>query len=117
MDLLLWLLPATVSLSERTLTLPSGHVVPVAVGKDLTPTPTGCYNVIHKVRNPNGRADGIFGGIGIRFDADGNYGLHGTNDQSSIGNAVSGGCIRVRKQDEAQVFEEIKFTTEICIYE
>ena len=117
LDLLLWLSPAIIDISDRTLTLPSGKIVPVAVGKDLTPTPTGCYNVTRKVRNPNGTATGMFGSIGIGFDAVGNYGIHGTDNQSSIGNAVSGGCVRVRKADEELVFEEIKFTTEICIYD
>jgi lipoprotein-anchoring transpeptidase ErfK/SrfK len=36
------------------------------------------------------------------------YGIHGTNNQGSIGHNVSHGCIRMRKADVEQLFEIVK---------
>ncbi len=107
-----------IDLSDRTLTLPSGQIVPVAVGKPSTPTPQGEFSVMRKVRNPNGKRNGSYGGFGIQLSAEGGaIGIHGTIDQSSIGDAVSGGCIRVPAEFESLVFNEIKWTTPIIINE
>ncbi len=95
--------------------LPSGSAIPVAVGKPSTSTPKGCFLVKRKVRNPNGTSTGFYGTMGIELSN--GYGIHGTNDQNSIGKAASAGCIRVPRWAESQVFEEIKWYTEVCIYE
>src|SRR5207302_2335652 len=36
------------------------------------------------------------------------YGIHGTNNQSSVGHNVSHGCIRMRKADVEELFELVK---------
>jgi lipoprotein-anchoring transpeptidase ErfK/SrfK len=36
------------------------------------------------------------------------YGIHGTNNQGSVGHNVSHGCIRMRKADVEQLFEIVK---------
>ena len=36
------------------------------------------------------------------------YGIHGTNNQRSIGHNVSHGCIRMRKADVEELFELVR---------
>lgn len=104
-----------VSLSRKEMTLPTGEVIPVAIGKSTTPTPLGCYTIRRKVLSPNGTNNGVYGKMGIELSN--GYGIHGTNDQNSIGKAVSRGCIRIGSEDEMKVFEQITMFSEVCIYE
>ncbi len=97
-----------VDLTARTLTLyDAGEVVlttPVAIGSPDAPTPTGRFSVTDKLQDPN--PDGAYGpfalGLSGRSEVltdfaggDGQIGIHGTDDPSSIGQAVSHGCVRV----------------------
>ena len=97
-----------VDLAARTLTLlDAGEVVlttPVAVGSPDSPTPTGRFSLTDKLQSPN--PDGAYGpfalGLSGRSEVltdfaggDGQIGIHGTDDPSSIGRNVSHGCIRV----------------------
>ena len=45
----------------------------------------------------------------------GNYGIHGTNNESSIGNYVSNGCIRMRERDVEELYEMIPIGTPVEI--
>lgn len=105
------LAPVIINLSNKTLILQNGTVVPVAIGKSNTPTPTGTFSVIRKVKNPAGN---FYGSHAILLDKD-NIGIHGTNNQNSIGKAASAGCIRVPEWAESQVFRSITFFTPIKI--
>ena len=76
----------------------------VAIGSPQNPTPTGLFFVTDRVRPPDRNGDyGAFAlGLSAHSDAlsefhgsDGQVGIHGTNDQGSIGRPVSHGCIRV----------------------
>jgi lipoprotein-anchoring transpeptidase ErfK/SrfK len=76
----------------------------VAVGSAEDPTPTGLFFVTDRVRplDPHGAYGGFALGLSAHSDtlsefrgADGQVGIHGTNDQGSIGLAVSHGCVRV----------------------
>lgn len=69
---------------------------PVAVGKPSTPTPKGIFRIKNRAVNPGG----LFGArwLGLTVP-EGGYGIHGTNNPSSIGKAVSNGCIRMYNND------------------
>jgi lipoprotein-anchoring transpeptidase ErfK/SrfK len=81
---------------------------PIAVGKADTPTPGGTFYLKELIRPTNG--GGIYGpfafGLSGFSDALASFGggeavigLHGTNDESSIGRDVSHGCIRLHNAD------------------
>jgi hypothetical protein len=98
---------------------------PVAVGKPSAPTPVGSFRIINKVENPTwyppfgGRPvppgpDNPLGKYWLGFLPSG-YGLHGNNDPSSIGKAVSLGCVRMRNEDVAELFALIPVGTPLMI--
>ena len=99
----------------------------VATGKTLDKTPEGTYKIIRKVKKPWYLPKNIPGGdptnpIGTRWlglnvsETDGyKYGIHGTNDPSSIGKHVSQGCIRMRNEDIEWLFRHIPLNTEVRI--
>ena len=75
----------TINLAARKLTLFKNGVVfktyPVAIGKPSTPTPKGNFKLINKAHNPGGP----FGARWLGLSApNGDYGIHGTNNPSSI---------------------------------
>jgi len=59
---------------------------PIAIGKPSTPTPKGNFKIINKALNPGGP----FGARWLGLNKKG-YGIHGTNNPSSIGKAISNG--------------------------
>ena len=84
---------------------------PVAVGKPKTPTPNGLYYVQGTVKMPPG---GAYGPVILALSShsevhmtfaggDGLVGMHGTNQPSLIGQAVSNGCIRMPNAAAAEV--------------
>jgi lipoprotein-anchoring transpeptidase ErfK/SrfK len=98
----------SVDLSDRRLTvLEDGAVLlesPVAVGAPDAPTPTGTFAVIDRLQSPD--PFGPYGDFALGLSGlsdvysefaggEGQIGIHGTNDPSSIGQAVSHGCIRL----------------------
>ncbi|MCA1319057.1 L,D-transpeptidase family protein [Bacillus tianshenii] len=84
-----------VSVSKRTLTLKENGAVrkvyPIAVGRMLFYTPVGDFVIVNRQPNPGGP----FGTMWLTLSKR-SYGIHGTNDPSSIGKAVSKGCIRMQ---------------------
>ena len=98
----------TVDLAARVLTVFEGDAVvletSVAVGAVDAPTPIGTFAVIDRIQTPDpAGAYGPFalglGGYSETYSefagGDGQIGIHGTNDPSSIGQPASHGCIRV----------------------
>jgi lipoprotein-anchoring transpeptidase ErfK/SrfK len=98
----------TVDLAARRLTLVVGGrtltTTPVGIGSKTDPTPTGRFFVTDRVRppDPNGAYGSFALGLSAHSDTlsefgsgDGQIGIHGTNVPSSVGEAVSHGCIRV----------------------
>ncbi|MGO4110930.1 L,D-transpeptidase [Paenibacillus sp. YAF4_2] len=87
-----------VDLSDRMLHLLDGNVVvhsyPVGIGRIVTQTPSGEYMIINKQENPGGPFGVLWMGLSKPH-----YGIHGTNDPSSIGGYVSHGCIRMYNED------------------
>ena len=97
--------------AKRLELLREGHVVfraPISTGGSATPTPTGRFYVKERLvpTDPSGpwgpAALGIsaFSPVLKRWAQGGPIGIHGTNDPSAIGRAVSHGCIRL---DNAQM--------------
>ncbi len=72
----------------------------VATGKVETPTPTGVFTVVNKQVNPGGPYGTRWLGLSRR-----GYGIHGTNDPSSIGKAASNGCVRMFNEDVEALFD------------
>ena len=51
-----------------------------------------------------------------RLNLGNGYALHGTNQPSSIGRSVSHGCIRLRNEDIARLYDTVPVGTPIYIY-
>lgn len=102
--------------SARKLQFYSGNnlvkTYPVAVGKHSTPTPAGSYRVVNKIVNPGGALGTRWMGLSI---PSGNYGLHGTNNPSSIGRYISNGCIRMFNSDVEELFPKVSIGTPVTI--
>ena len=73
---------------------------PCAVGKKATPTPAGQFRIISKVELDSKQ---VYGSRWMGLDLP-RYGIHGTNNPSSIGKDVSLGCIRMHNKDVEKLF-------------
>ena len=104
----------TVSLSAHQLTLYNDGTVeknyPVAVGKIATTTPSGRFTIINKQANPGGPFGAFWMGL-----SEPHYGIHGTNDPSSIGKSVSHGCIRMYNDDVLELSKLVSVGTPVTI--
>ncbi|WP_046174935.1 L,D-transpeptidase family protein [Domibacillus indicus] len=103
-----------VSLTNRTLTLrhhgQTRKVYSVGVGRMLHETPTGNFIIINKAPNPGGP----YGTMWMSLSKKG-YGIHGTNDPSSIGKYVSRGCIRMYNRDVEELARTVPIGTPVSI--
>lgn len=102
-------------------------VVSAATGKSEDLTPEGFFTVTVKAPEPyyrkkdipGGNPDNPLGSRWIGFDAknsDGRtYGIHGTNDPSSIGKKISQGCVRLQNEAVESLYEYIPLGTKILI--
>ncbi|RDW15764.1 hypothetical protein CWR48_18695 [Oceanobacillus arenosus] len=84
---------------------------PIAIGKILTPTPTGNYMISNKEENPGGPFGVLWMGLSKPH-----YGIHGTNDPSSIGKSVSHGCIRMQNDDVVELSNMVPLGTNVYIH-
>ena len=117
---------AVVDLSDREMTVHShGHFVArfeVGIGKDSS-SPIGTLKVLEKLRDPT-----YYGPEGVIepedpqnplgeywLDLGDTYGIHGTIDDSSIGEAESQGCIRMKNRDIADVYDLLTVDSEVMI--
>ena len=105
-----------VSLVDRKLAVIDNGVViatfQVAVGAEVSPSPTGEFTIVSRVSNPSyyhrgtviptGK-DNPVGTRWVGLSLKG-YGIHGTNAPGSIGRAASHGCIRLRNRDMERLF-------------
>jgi lipoprotein-anchoring transpeptidase ErfK/SrfK len=106
----------TIRTREHKLILYDGptiiHTYTVAIGKDSTPTPKGTFKIINIAINPGGP----FGIRWLGLDApNGDYGIHGTNNPSSIGTNISNGCIRMYNKDVLDLSNYAKIGTIVHI--
>lgn len=102
-------------------------VISAATGETEDLTPEGLYTIIVKAKDPYYRKKDIKGGdpanpLGTRWigfdakDTDGRiYGLHGTNDPSSIGKYVSQGCIRLQNEAIESLYDFVPVGTKILV--
>lgn len=87
-------------------------VFPVAVGKPETPTPLGDWKIIQKTMNPGG----AFGVRWMRLNCSwGGYGIHGTDNDASIGSAASHGCVRMHNNDVIRLYDLVSLGTRVKI--
>jgi len=103
-----------VDLSDYHLHLLDGdivvHTYPVAIGKLATQTPPGNYTIVNKQPNPGGPFGAYWLGLSKPH-----YGIHGTNDPSSIGRSVSHGCVRMYNKDVLELASLVPLHTRVTI--
>ncbi|WP_027090931.1 L,D-transpeptidase [Cohnella thermotolerans] len=103
-----------VDLSDRQLYLLDGNVVqrgfPVGIGRMVTQTPVGEYTIVNKQANPGGPFGAFWMGLSKPH-----YGIHGTNDPSSIGKIVSHGCVRMHNRDVVALAALVPIGTRVTI--
>jgi lipoprotein-anchoring transpeptidase ErfK/SrfK len=109
-----------VSIADRKLALlQDGRVLKtyaVAVGADVSPSPSGEFKIVHRIANPTYYAPGVVippgkaNPLGTRWLGlnQKGYGIHGTNQPGSIGRRASHGCIRMRNRDIEELFELVR---------
>ncbi len=109
-----------VSIPDRKLALlEDGQVVKtydIAVGADVSPTPTGTFTIANRVKDPTYYHDGqvIPAGpknpVGNRWIglSEKHYAIHGTNAPRSIGKAASHGCVRMGKKNIEELFTRVR---------
>jgi lipoprotein-anchoring transpeptidase ErfK/SrfK len=102
-------------------------VVSIGTGKTQELTPEGLFTITIKAEDPYYRRKDIPGGdpknpLGARwigFDAKGTdgriYGIHGTNQPSTIGQYVSQGCIRTQNEVITSLYPLIPIGTKLLI--
>lgn len=104
----------TINRASRTLTVYRNgqwyKSYPVAIGKPTTPTPAGTYTIINKAINPGGPFGARWLGLSLPH-----YGIHGTNSPSSIGKAVSNGCVRMYNNDVIELANTVPIGTVVRI--
>ena len=104
-----------VSVSNRQLKLYDASELlktyPIAVGAILSPTPTGNYIIVNKEYNPGGPYGVLWMGLSKPH-----YGIHGTNNPSSIGKRVSAGCIRMFNDDVTELSSLVPIGTNVYIH-
>ena len=116
-----------VSIPHRKLALlEDGKVAklyPVAVGAEVSPSPTGSFEVKTRLMKPTYYHPGkvIPAGPGnplgtrwIGLSTKG-YGIHGTNVESSIGKPASHGCIRMHRKDLEELFANVQVGDQVEI--
>lgn len=102
---------------------------PVGIGTAYSRTPVGTTSVVSKIMNPtyyprHWQSRGLQpvppgpdNPVGTRWLglSWAHYGIHGTNDDSSIGRLVSQGCIRMHNEDVEELYELISIGTPVDI--
>jgi lipoprotein-anchoring transpeptidase ErfK/SrfK len=102
---------------------------PVATGKKPSYTPEGLFTIHEKIKNRPYYKDKIKGGdpknplgdrwLGLEVTRNGRtsyaYGIHGNNNEKSIGKYVSAGCIRMHNKDVRWLYDQIKTSTPVLI--
>lgn len=90
-----------------------------ATGKSSTPTPQRKTTIVNKIKNRPYYKGGIPGGhprnplgkrwLGLNMYGYGTtYGIHGNNNESSIGKHISDGCIRMHNKDIEWLYDRIR---------
>lgn len=125
-----------INVPSRTLSLMQGGRVvkeySVGVGNSKTlMTPPGSYKIEKKIINPiwehpykaEGQVrigEGSKNPLGTRWigfysKGDGVFGIHGTNEPSSVGHFVSHGCVRMLNNEVEELFEIVQVGTPVTV--
>lgn len=98
-----------------------------ATGKASTPTPQRKTTIVNKIKNRPYYKIGIPGGdprnplgkrwMGLNIDGTqgSTYGIHGNNNEKSIGKNVSHGCIRMHNSEVEWLFDQVPLGTVVLI--
>lgn len=98
----------------------------VATGRTKKLTPEGTFTMVVKVNKPSWK--GIPGGspknplgekwmgLSVNGDRGRTYGIHGTNQPSSIGKHITHGCIRMAKKNLLELYHTINEGTPVWIH-
>jgi lipoprotein-anchoring transpeptidase ErfK/SrfK len=99
----------------------------VATGKNADLTPVGTFEIVNKIQDPWYSPKGIPGkdpqnplgtrwlGLSVPDTGGTKYGIHGTNNPSSIGKYASLGCIRMNNKDVQWLYDHIPIGTKVVI--
>jgi L,D-transpeptidase catalytic domain len=92
---------------------PDGHVVKFEVkeGHEIT---AGGNIVVPPIGTNQRKYLGVLGTH--RLELGDGYGIHGTDDPASIGKAASHGCVRLRNEDIARLYDMVPLGTAVYIY-
>jgi hypothetical protein len=95
-------------------------------GRSGEPTPLGAFTLAICEKKPvyykqgaspvpYGNPDNPLGERWLGFKEDSQYGIHGTNSESTIGSYESGGCLRLHNADVIELFELVKSGVAVSI--
>ncbi|HMA21849.1 MAG TPA: L,D-transpeptidase [Gemmatimonadaceae bacterium] len=102
-----------VSGSEIVKRYPDGREVPLTATEGREIVVNG--NIIIPPYGVNQRRyKGVLGTR--RLNLGDGYGIHGTNEPSSIGHSVSHGCVRLRNEDIEKLFDMVSVGTPVYLY-
>ena len=87
-------------------------VFPIASGAAATPSPVGVFKITHRFSTQLSGFGTRFLGLNVPW---GQYGIHGTNKPSSIGQNASHGCIRLSVRDAERLYAMIPNGTPVVI--
>jgi len=101
----------------------------VATGKKPSYTPEGLFTIREKIKNRPYYKENIKGGdpknplgdrwLGLKVTINGKtsyaYGIHGNNNEKSIGQYVSAGCIRMHNKEVRWLYDRIETATPVLI--
>jgi hypothetical protein len=122
-----------INIPSRTLWVYQGERIvryfPIGVGRVGFPTPTGKFSVIRKVQDPGWENPYLSSGkmrlapgennplgtrwIGFLQNSGGEYGMHGTDNPSSVGKLSSHGCVRLKVPDAETLFDMVEVGTPV----
>jgi L,D-transpeptidase ErfK/SrfK len=125
-------LSIVIYLGQRRLELLQNEQVledfPIAVGQDDWQTPVGSFKVQSMRADPTWQhpitkapigpgPDNPLGTRWIGFEEEGKFfiGIHGTNQDDSIGGAVSHGCVRMFNADIQRLYDQVKIGTPVVV--
>ena len=95
----------------------------MAVGRSSTPTPTGAYYVFESLSVPDAGGPYGPGALGLssfspvltNWARGGPIAIHGTDEASTVGQAVSNGCVRVRNEQMRRLLREVPAGTPVDV--
>jgi lipoprotein-anchoring transpeptidase ErfK/SrfK len=93
---------------------PDGRTVPVDPGKEGREIVVGGNLVIPPFGTNQRKYKGVLGTH--RLEMGDGYGIHGTDQPESIGRSASHGCVRLRNEDIARLYELVEVGTPVYIY-